>query len=275
VLQDHYDPGAGNNSRVGIVIMLTNDLHATRCNLFGVSIGDTVAARRAGRIRLELCGIVGCDECDSIGSHGPQDGFEIIERWDGGVILQPVDDDPADTGDFEGIPTQGVPSKNGSESISRGRLSDSDTENGDTQAAKPNPVSLALENLINLRRHLVDLPADLAEWLDEGINDYLIGSSPSLDQALCLCRPISGTVPANTMHQRRTRNRHLVSAAELLAPDGTAWQRSGALLGAIRHYDLGGLPAGSVHDHIEAAYETGLRIPSSQVGLSEIISARK
>ncbi len=249
------------------MITIENSLHGTNRELLDVNVGDTISAHWAAQVAIELCGISGCDQCGRLGENGPQNGFIAVELDGGAVFISPTGDD------FEGIPNHCQHRENAAESITGGQNFGGNTKSTETQPAEPNPVSEALKRLLELRQVVNTLPSHLSAWLGNAIDQYLSGAE-ALDHCLMLSLPVSGTVPANAMHQREIRNANLTEAATLLEPGQSAWRQAGALMTAITKFDLGELPHGRVHNHIKIAYTTGVRIPSSRVGLSDVL-ARK
>ena len=248
------------------MIAIRNSWHGTNRELPDVNIGDIIPARLAQQVSLEMCGYIDCAKCGPLGEHGQQPGFVVVPMGDGSVFISPLD------GDFKDI-GQGHHQKNRSDRVSEGRFSDDDIESDEKQPPKPDPVAQSLGLLLELRNHAGDLPGRLSEWLEAGINNYL-GGSKSFDQCLVLSQPVSGTVPANAMHQRTQRNQNLRQAAILLEPGGSDWGQAGALMTAIERFDIGELRPGSIHDHIRLAHETGLSIPGSQMGLHDILTKK-
>jgi hypothetical protein len=249
------------------VIVVENTLHGTRRELLDANVGDTIPAHRAKRIRLELCGVAGCS-CGPLGDYGPQQGLIVVEIGGGAVFISPTGDD------FEGMSGHCHPKKNASESITGGQHSDDDARSDKKALAEPNPVEGALSKLLTLRDSLDELPDHVCRWLQEAITKYLRGESPTLDQALCLCQPIQGTTSANIMYKYKQRNEYLKRAANFAAPGQRPWPQAKKLAGAIRDYYAAILPSGAVHDCIEAAHQTKLRIPGSVTGLADILCER-
>ncbi len=79
------------------------------------------------------------------------------------------------------------------------------------------------------------IPAQAAEWLVDGCDQYLEGQADSIDRALGLGR-LHGQPTAATQYRKDRRNHHLRCAFALcggLPP----WARAGKLLKEIEHFE--------------------------------------
>ncbi len=250
------------------MIAIRNSWHGTNRELPDVNIGDIIPARLAQQVSLEMCGYIDCAKCGPLGEHGQQPGFVVVPMGDGSVFISPLNDD------FDGMAEQGHHQKNRSDALSESQNSDDDTKSDEKQPARPNPVEVALSKLLSLHESLGGLPLDVRQWMNEAITKYLRGETPTLDQALCLCLPISGTQPAGAVYRYEKRNRHLRDAANLLAPGERPGTQAKALSKAIFDYETESLPSGELHAHIKSAHQIGLRVPASPTGLAPILGRK-
>lgn len=132
-------------------------------------------------------------------------------------------------------------------------------------------------NLKRLKVAATRMPADLADWLLEGIAQWETGNANTLDKGLGLCQSGKQSVPYRTKVEQRKA--HLSAALDHVEERCTRpgetkrdWPRYEALAKAIRRYQTRGHAAGyrkrgDLHQCIVDADSVGIGLPTTAPGI--------
>lgn len=131
-------------------------------------------------------------------------------------------------------------------------------------------MSAASDNLERLKAAAALLPADLCDWVIEGIHAWERGDSPHLEHGLGLVKSGKESIPYKA--RQETRNSFLRMAADCIeSPHGREWPRYEAVAAAIRRYQTRGHATGKRGDKLDtfinSANDVGIGLPTTAGGV--------